>query len=144
MADAESLRMDSARPEEDAAPPAPAAGWRWQAVCRSEALREGGDGVGFEQPLPRARPEPAFVVRHGGQPRAYLNRCGHVPVELDWQPGRFFDDSGLYLICATHGALYHPDDGACAGGPCRGRGLVALQACEHRGVVWVAFLDEDS
>ena len=29
---------------------------------------------------------PAFVIRHDGQAHAYLNRCAHVAMELDWQP----------------------------------------------------------
>ena len=131
-------------PEAPDAPSAPGAGWRWQAVCASAALAEGGDGVRFDVPAAGGAPLPAFVVRYDGLPRAYLNRCSHVPVELDWQPGRFFDDSGLYLICATHGAMYNAEDGACAGGPCRGRGLSVLQACEAGGTVGVAVRNEEA
>jgi nitrite reductase/ring-hydroxylating ferredoxin subunit len=61
-----------------------------------------------------------------------------VPVELDWVPGKFFDDGGLYLICATHGAMYEPDSGQCVGGPCRGARLEPLAVREHEGGVWVA------
>jgi nitrite reductase/ring-hydroxylating ferredoxin subunit len=39
------------------------------------------------------------------------------------------------LICATHGALYHPDTGRCAGGPCRGGTLVPLAVVEEDDVV---------
>ena len=39
-----------------------------------------------------------------------------------------------WLLCATHGAAYAPDTGACAGGPCRG-GLVKIDLSEHGGVV---------
>lgn len=113
-------------------------GSTWHRVAASEALEEGGLGVRFEQILPGGESAPAFVVRFDGLPRAYLNRCAHVPVELDWQEGRFFDDTGLYLICATHGAMYGAEDGACAGGPCRGRGLTQLLAIEANGDVWVA------
>lgn len=135
--------MDATFPGEGRvqAPAAPGPGWGWLAVCRSAALHERGLGVRFE--VPGSPAEPGFAVRFEGRPRAYLNRCGHVPVELDWQEGRFFDDSGLYLVCATHGALYRPADGSCAGGPCRGRGLVPLQACEHEGMVWVAIRQEE-
>lgn len=119
-------------------PAAPAPGWRWKAVCASAALHDGGDGVRFDLPSPDSPELPAFVVRFEGRPRAYLNRCSHMAVELDWQEGRFFDDTGLYLVCATHGALYRAADGACAGGPCRGRPLTALQVCETDGMVWVA------
>lgn len=120
--------------------PSPATGRSWFAVCPSEALVEGGAGMRFEVPEVNGERAAAFVVRFDGRPRAYLNRCGHVPVELDWLEGRFFDDSGLYLICATHGAMYDAGDGACAGGPCRGRGLVRLHACEAGGSVWVEIL----
>jgi len=68
---------------------------------------------------------------------AYLNRCGHVPVELDWQHGEFFDDSKLYLICATHGALYAPESGQCLGGRCNGRGLTKLPVEERDGNIYL-------
>ena len=55
-------------------------------------------------------------------------------MEMDWQPNRFFDDTGRWLLCSTHGAAYHPDTGACAGGPCRG-GLVKIELSEEAGVV---------
>jgi nitrite reductase/ring-hydroxylating ferredoxin subunit len=57
-----------------------------------------------------------FVVRHGGTAYAYLNRCAHVPIELDWNEGEFFESSKLYLMCSTHGAIYIPENGQCAGG----------------------------
>jgi nitrite reductase/ring-hydroxylating ferredoxin subunit len=57
-----------------------------------------------------------------------------VPMEMDWQPNQVFDATGRWLLCATHGALYRPDTGACAGGPCRG-GLVKIQLQERDGVV---------
>jgi len=123
-------------------PPAPAPGWRWQLVCQASELEEGGEGVRFEVSGAQA-PLAAFVVRAGGAARAYLNRCSHVAVELDWQPGQFFDDSGLYLVCATHGAMYRATDGQCVGGPCKGQGLVALTVREHGGKVWVAIRDDE-
>ncbi len=100
----------------------------WLDVCPSDALVDGGDGVRFEV----SGGVSAFAVRFEGRVRAFLNQCAHVPVELDWQPGRFFDDSGRYLICATHGATYQPEDGRCVAGPCRGRSLTILM-CEERG-----------
>lgn len=104
-------------------------------ICASSALEEGGKGVRFSVPL-HGQEASAFVVRHAGHVRAYLNRCGHVPVELDWQPGEFFDDSKLYLICATHGALYAPDSGRCVGGRCNGKGLTPLPVEERDGNVY--------
>lgn len=105
-------------------------------ICTSDALVDGGDGVRFEVQW-RGAVEPAFAIRYQGRVHAYLNRCGHVPIEIDWQPGRFFDHSGLYLVCATHGALYAPESGACLGGRCDGKGLRALAVREADGCVYL-------
>ena len=105
-------------------------------ICRSEALDEGGDGVRFQVTRWDGE-QPAFLIRWRGQARAFLNRCGHVPVELDYQPGQFFDFSGQYLICATHGALYDPASGACLGGRCNGTGLVPLRVVERDGGIYL-------
>ena len=60
----------------------------------------------------------AFVIMHDGQAVAYDNVCPHRSTELDWNPGDVFDETGLYLICATHGAMFQPDTGVCVAGPC--------------------------
>lgn len=106
----------------------------WRRICSSESLVDGGDGVRFD--LPGEPTRPAFVVRAGGVARAWLNRCAHVAIELDWMPGKFFDDEGLYLTCSTHGAIYDPASGRCAGGPCSGKGLEPVTVSEHDGAVW--------
>jgi nitrite reductase/ring-hydroxylating ferredoxin subunit len=103
----------------------------WVRVCPAGDLAERGDGVRFEVPGP-AGPQAAFALRIDGRPQAWLNRCAHVPVELDWMPGRFLDETGTVIVCATHGAVYDADDGRCVGGPCAGRGLLAL-ACREAG-----------
>lgn len=106
-------------------------------ICASADLADGGRGVRFTV-LRQGVEEPAFVVRFAGQPRAYINRCAHSPIELDWNTGEFFDDSRLYLICATHGALYAPESGRCLGGRCRGHGgLVPLIVDERDGGVYL-------
>ena len=69
-----------------------------------------------------------------GQVYAYLNRCAHVAMEMDYQPNRFFDSTGQWLMCATHGATYAPQTGACTMGPCRG-GLIKIDTSERDGVV---------
>jgi len=99
-------------------------------ICSSAALLESGDGVRFPVAM-RGGETVGFVVRFHGVPRAYLNRCAHVGIELDWQHGKFFDGSRLYLMCATHGAIYAPESGRCAGGPCRGQSLRVI-AVEER------------
>ncbi len=105
-----------------------------QRVCGSGELQDGQLAVSFDV-LYHRQPVRAFAVRHGGRAYAYLNRCTHVAMEMDWQPNRFFDDTGQWLLCASHGAAYAPDTGACAGGPCRG-GLVAVPLTEQDGVVY--------
>lgn len=102
-------------------------------LCNSTDLQDGGRAVPFD--INHAGQTcRAFAIRWQGRAHAYLNRCTHVAMEMDWQPDRFFDDSGQWLLCATHGAHYRPDTGACQGGPCRG-GLVKIELVEDRGVV---------
>jgi nitrite reductase/ring-hydroxylating ferredoxin subunit len=102
-------------------------------LCDAADLTEGGLAVPFDV-VHEGQPCRAFAIRFEGAAHAYLNRCDHVPMEMDFQPDRFFDDSGQWLICATHGAVYKPDTGECAGGPCRG-GLVKIELSERDGVV---------
>jgi nitrite reductase/ring-hydroxylating ferredoxin subunit len=98
-------------------------------ICQSSALEEGGKGVRF--PLTVGGDDgTGFVVRYDNQVYGYLNRCAHVPIELDWNEGDFFESGGLYLMCSTHGAIYMPDTGHCAGGPCRGGRLRRITVLE--------------
>jgi nitrite reductase/ring-hydroxylating ferredoxin subunit len=103
------------------------------ALCNSDALINSGEAVPFDV-VYCGQTCLAFAVRYQGQVYAYLNRCSHVPMEMDYQPNRFFDLTGHWLICATHGATYSPRTGACRGGPCRG-GLVKIETSECDGVV---------
>jgi nitrite reductase/ring-hydroxylating ferredoxin subunit len=109
---------------------------RERLICASAALPEGGKGVRFAvQSHPGE--EKGFAVRHSGKVCAFVNRCPHLGTELDWQPGEFFEESGLYLVCSTHGALFEPSTGFCVAGPCRGASLEPLQVREHRGDVFL-------
>jgi len=76
-----------------------------------------------------------FAVRFDGEPRAFVNRCPHLGVELDWEPGEFFEETGLYLVCSTHGAIFEPSTGLCVAGPCRGARLEAIAIEERDGLV---------
>ncbi len=105
-------------------------------ICASGELAENGDGMRFELEW-KGETAPAFAIRHGGRVYAYLNRCAHIAMELDWKQGKFFDTDGEYLICSTHGALYAPESGACRGGPCRGARLVGLNVFEAGGSVYL-------
>ena len=102
-------------------------------LCASGALHDGGLAVGFDV-VYAGQTMRAFAIRFEGKVHAYLNRCTHVAMEMDYQEGKFFDDSGQWLLCASHGAAYAPDTGACAGGPCRG-GLIRVPLSEADGMV---------
>ena len=99
-------------------------------LCDSGALLEKGKAVVFDVMHFRA-PARAFALRFDGQVVAYLNRCLHVPTEMDWQPGEFLDSAREYILCATHGAAYEPQTGRCVGGPC-GRGRLTVIEVEER------------
>jgi nitrite reductase/ring-hydroxylating ferredoxin subunit len=103
------------------------------ALCNSADLQDSGLAVPFDV-VYAGQTCRAFAVRFEGQVQAYLNRCTHVAMEMDYQPDRFFDTEGRWLLCATHGATYAPDTGECVGGPCRG-GLIKITLSESDGVV---------
>ena len=104
-------------------------------VGPSAALEDGGVGLRF--PV-RAYGETTtgFVVRYQGQVYGYLNRCAHVPIELDWAQGEFFESGKRYIMCQTHGAIYTPETGQCAGGPCEGGRLRPIGVIETDGQVF--------
>jgi nitrite reductase/ring-hydroxylating ferredoxin subunit len=81
-----------------------------------------GKTAGFELEVDGAR-DGAFVHRlPSGEFRAWVNRCRHANLPLDWGDGRFIDDDGL-IACRAHGARYETDTGRCVGGPCMGKQL---------------------
>jgi nitrite reductase/ring-hydroxylating ferredoxin subunit len=105
-------------------------------LCASNELVDGGPGVRFDVQF-RSEQVPAFAVRHRGTAVGYLNRCAHVAMELDWQPGHFFEPEAEFLVCATHGALYDPQTGACRGGACAGHGgLRPIALIEREQRIW--------
>ena len=105
-------------------------------ICPAAALTEGGRGVRFALRALGGE-ERGFAVRHRGKVCAYVNRCPHLGTDLDWQPGEFFEESGLYLVCSTHGALFEPGNGFCVAGPCRGASLEPLEIRERGGEVFL-------
>ncbi|MFQ5995440.1 MAG: Rieske (2Fe-2S) protein [Acidiferrobacterales bacterium] len=109
-----------------------------QVICSSAKLTDGGRGKRFVVQV-HGETLPAFAVRYRGGVYAFINRCTHRGVELDWSEGHFFDRDGDFLICATHGALYDPATGACVNGPCAGSGLTPLPVREeHENIYLVA------
>ena len=102
-------------------------------LCSSDALVNSGEAVSFEV-VYCGRSERGFAIRFEGQVYAYLNQCAHVPMEMDYQPNHFCDITGRWVMCATHGAMYRPQTGACQAGPCRG-GLIKIALTELEGSV---------
>jgi nitrite reductase/ring-hydroxylating ferredoxin subunit len=104
-------------------------------LCASSDLAERGRAWVWDL-TQYGRPVRAFALRFDGQVRAYLNRCLHVPTEMDWQPGEFLDHDKRWIVCSIHGATYEPANGQCVGGPCgRGR-LTPVAVREEAGQVY--------
>ena len=74
-------------------------------LCESSALAERGSARVFDVLL-WGHPARAFALRFDGRVVAYLNRCAHVPVEMDWQPGEFLDHDRRWIVCSIHGAIH--------------------------------------
>lgn len=101
-----------------------------QPLCAAASIEERGHAFVFDV-LHFGQTARAFVVRFEGRLVCYLNRCVHVPTEMDWQPGEFLDSGREFILCSIHGAAYDPRDGRCAGGPC-GRGKLTPLLVEER------------
>ena len=69
-----------------------------------------------------------FAVNHDGRVYAYVNCCPHVGAPLDLWPNEFMSEDGRTIVCSTHGALFEPEGGLCAAGPCAGDRLTTLPA----------------
>ena len=67
-----------------------------------------------------------FVVNYRGSFYAYVNRCCHIPMPMDWFKNHFLSEDGRFIICGTHGATYDPATGECVAGPCPGDYLERL------------------
>jgi nitrite reductase/ring-hydroxylating ferredoxin subunit len=121
--------MPEPLPMRPLAPPQPSPP---QLLCAAADLVERGKAIVFDVLL-WGRPARAFALRFDGALVAYINRCVHVPTEMDWQPGEFLDHDKRWIVCSIHGASYEPADGRCVGGPC-GRGkLMPITITEQDG-----------
>jgi nitrite reductase/ring-hydroxylating ferredoxin subunit len=104
-------------------------------LCASAELAESGTARVFDVLLWR-RPARAFALRFEGRVVAYLNRCAHVPTEMDGTPGEFLDADRHFIVCSIHGAVYEPTTGHCIAGPCAGARLMAIAVVERAGQVY--------
>src|SRR3989338_10959364 len=73
-----------------------------------------------------------LLVASAGSVYAYVNRCRHIPISMDWIDNEFFTEDRRYLICANHGATYEPATGECVWGPWFGGSLQKppLEVCD--------------
>jgi nitrite reductase/ring-hydroxylating ferredoxin subunit len=106
-----------------------------QALCAGDQLIERDKAVVFDVRLGRA-PARAFALRFDGRVVCYINRCAHVPTEMDWQEGQFLDMDKRWILCSIHGAAYEPADGRCVGGPCGNGRLIHITTTERNGTVY--------
>jgi nitrite reductase/ring-hydroxylating ferredoxin subunit len=65
----------------------------------------------------------ALLINYQGELFAYVNRCPHIGISLDWVDNQFFTADQRYLMCANHGAVFEPPTGECVWGPCVGAAL---------------------
>jgi nitrite reductase/ring-hydroxylating ferredoxin subunit len=67
-----------------------------------------------------------MLLNYQGCLYAYVNRCPHIGISLDWVDNQFFTIDGRYLMCANHGATFEPTTGECIWGPCVGAALQSV------------------
>ncbi|MDN7431465.1 4-nitrocatechol monooxygenase [Burkholderia sp. AU16741] len=103
-------------------------------LCRLDDVPDGGARVVAEESVDR----PIVIVRRGDKVWAYVNRCPHFSVGLDFVPGNIFCYRSEVLMCAHHSAIFRFDDGKCVDGPCKGASLDAVQV-EINADAWVVF-----
>jgi nitrite reductase/ring-hydroxylating ferredoxin subunit len=78
----------------------------------------------------------ALLINFEGQHFAYINRCPHTGITLDWVDNKFFSSDERYLMCATHGAVFQPPTGECIWGPCLGLSLQSVPIEIYDGKVY--------
>jgi nitrite reductase/ring-hydroxylating ferredoxin subunit len=71
-------------------------------------------------------PLTGFLVRVGTDVHAYVNRCAHLSLPLNYLPDRFLTYDGSMILCTAHGAIFEKSTGFCVSGPCAGRSLVRV------------------
>lgn len=104
-------------------------------LCRVEDLA-GVEARAFDVALPGVD-HGVVVVPHMGTYRAYLNRCPHRGLPLNWLPDRFLDAAGRHLQCANHAALFTIADGHCVAGPCAGGRLTPVPVVRRGEELWL-------
>ncbi len=86
----------------------------------------------------------ALLVNFEGCHFAYINRCPHTGITLDWVNNQFFSSDNRYLMCATHGAVFEPPTGECIWGPCVGLALQSVPVEIEQGRIYARLPGSDA
>ena len=78
-----------------------------------------------------------MVIRVGKGALSYINSCPHIGTPLEIRPGRFLDQTGEYILCSTHGALFQIHNGLCIAGPCVNKRLTPVNATVRDGAIFI-------
>lgn len=105
-------------------------------LCPQHTLAE-GCARGFD-PYDEGR-DTVLVLRWQGELKAWLNRCPHLDVPMQYRKDRFMSADRQHIVCFAHGALFMPGSGLCVLGPCLGQALRPQHLCvDEQGDVWLA------
>jgi nitrite reductase/ring-hydroxylating ferredoxin subunit len=134
---AKNRRAPLANPHRDQVRAAPIGKTLRYRVGSAMAVKPGAS-IKFLIPI-RGVDEECFVINYHGHLHAYVNRCRHVPMAMDWVDNQFFAEHGRYLMCQTHNAYYEPASGECIAGPrgACGKFLYRVPLTVERGVIYV-------
>ncbi|MCY4050737.1 MAG: Rieske 2Fe-2S domain-containing protein [Gammaproteobacteria bacterium] len=110
----------------------------WMLIGTDDRLKRNDSTIIFD--IDRSKFLSGFVIQRGGDLYAYVNHCPHNGSRLDWVPGDLFDETGKYLICATHGAIFEPETGKCVGGPCINQTLIQMNVKRDQQNIYVEVL----
>ncbi|HIP80958.1 MAG TPA: Rieske (2Fe-2S) protein [Leucothrix mucor] len=95
-----------------------------QFLCKFDALAN-LETRSFEVLINRHKTS-IFIIRKNDLIFAYQNSCPHAKASLEWNDDDFLDETKQHIICAMHGATFSIEAGECLGGPCKNKGLEAV------------------
>ena len=108
---------------------------KWLMVCPDEQLAE-KDYIIIDL-LFSGEPHSGIVFRFNGKLFAYLNRCVHMPRQLNCERDTVFDHDRQLLRCSMHGIVYQPETGRSLSTMCQGDQLQALRLTEFEGTIYL-------
>ncbi len=104
-------------------------------LCQTSDIADPGSKA-FELDF-HGQPLAVFVVHSNASFHAFVNRCPHTGVNLEWQEDQFLDLDQAFIQCSTHDALFEIDSGLCIAGPCVDESLQSLPLSQENGILWL-------